>query len=117
MQVGGGIRDLRSLQRHLDAGATAVVIGTMLFSYVQAARAAVDLFGEGRIIAAVNVDGEEVKIRGWRHHSRSASRGRHASIEELGIRQVLMTDISHDGMAQGPNVALSTPIGSGACRR
>ncbi len=106
VQVGGGIRDLRAAQRHLDAGAAAVVIGTMPFADPEAARAAVDLFGPASVIAALDVEGGEVKIRGWRQPSGQTLPAGLRLIEEIGIQQVLITDISRDGMAAGPNVAL-----------
>lgn len=106
VQVGGGIRDLPSVRRHLEAGATAVVVGTMLFTDPDAARAAVALFGPQSIVAALDVDGEKVKILGWRKDSGSGLWDAARLVERLGIRQVLATDISRDGMASGPNVAL-----------
>jgi imidazole glycerol-phosphate synthase subunit HisF len=106
VQVGGGARDLQAIERRLDAGAAAVVIGTMLFADAAAARAAVDLFGAGRLIAALDVDGQEVKTHGWRQGSGRDLAAAMRWIDELGIRRVLMTDIARDGMAAGPNVAL-----------
>ena len=106
VQVGGGIRDLPAVWRHLEAGATAVVVGTMLFTDPDAARAAVALFGPQSIVAALDVDGEKVKILGWRKDSGSGLWDAARLAERLGIRQVLATDISRDGMGSGPNVTL-----------
>ena len=106
VQVGGGIRDLPSVWRHLEAGATAVVVGTMLFTDPDAARAAVALFGPQSIVVALDVDGEKVKILGWRKDSGSGLWDAARLAERLGIRQVLATDISRDGMGSRPNVAL-----------
>ncbi|MBU4270774.1 MAG: imidazole glycerol phosphate synthase subunit HisF [Planctomycetes bacterium] len=106
VQVGGGIRDLLSVWRHLEAGASAVVVGTMLFTDPDAARAAVALFGRQSIVAALDVDGEKVKILGWRKDSGSGLWDAARLAERLGIRQVLATDISRDGMGSRPNVAL-----------
>lgn len=106
VQVGGGIRDLNSIHRHLAAGATAVVVGTMLFADTEATRAAVSLFGPAAIIAALDVEGERVKTHGWQTSSGYTLAEAVRLIGDIGIRQVLITDISRDGAGTGPNVAL-----------
>ncbi|MEN6452438.1 MAG: imidazole glycerol phosphate synthase subunit HisF [Thermoguttaceae bacterium] len=106
VQIGGGIRDLEAVRRHLDAGAAAVVIGTMLFTNTSAARAAVDLFGPASVIAALDVEGDRVKTHGWRSESGYTLNDAVRLIDDVGIRQVLMTDIARDGAGAGPNVAL-----------
>ena len=62
VQVGGGIRSLRAVASHLDAGAAAVVLGTMPLTDAEAARAAVDLFGAAAVVAALDVAGEEGRV-------------------------------------------------------
>ena len=106
VQVGGGIRDLSAVARSLDAGAAAVVIGTMLFAEPEAVRSAIDLFGPTSLIAALDTDGGEVKIRGWQQGSGRSLAAAIQWIEELEIANVLITDISRDGTGNGPNVAL-----------
>lgn len=110
VQVGGGIRDLKSIRLHLEAGATAVVVGTVLFTDPNTVASAVVLFGEKSIVAALDVDGERetVRIRGWREDSGMSIWEAAAQVRRLGLRQVLATDISRDGMGTGPNVPLYT---------
>ncbi|NOS68269.1 MAG: imidazole glycerol phosphate synthase subunit HisF [Candidatus Peribacteraceae bacterium] len=106
IQVGGGMRSLKDIQSVLDAGADAVVIGTMLFENQEAARAAVTLFGADRIIAALDVEGDEVKIRGWKTGSGVTLGDACRQVQDIGIRQILVTDITRDGMGEGVNAAL-----------
>src|SRR5438128_2422807 len=54
IQIGGGMRTLQDIQAVLDAGASAVVIGTMLLEKPEMVRAAVTLFGVDRLIAALD---------------------------------------------------------------
>ena len=115
VQVGGGIRDLRAAERHLDAGATPSCSARCSLTDHEAARAAVDLFGAAAVIAALDVEGDEVKIHGWQKRSGQTSPAGLRLIDEMGIRQVLMTDISRDGMAQAPT-SRCTPIGDGDSR-
>lgn len=106
LQVGGGVRTLKDIQAVLDAGAAKVVISTMLFKKPAAARAAVNLFGANRLIAALDVRGEEVQIQGWQQGSGFDLSAACRLVEEVGIREILVTDIAQDGMAQGPSIGL-----------
>lgn len=106
VQAGGGVRSLKDIQRLLDAGAIAVVIGTMLFRDPEAARCAVTLFGERSIIGALDVEGNDVKIMGWRKRSQYDLQGAIRLAQKNGIRQILVTDIRRDGTGRGPNIFL-----------
>lgn len=106
LQVGGGMRTVKDVQAMLDAGAAKVVIGTMLFKNPAAVRAAVNLFGADRVIAALDVQGEEVKIHGWQTGSGVDLFTACRLAEEIGIGEILVTDISLDGMSQGPSMQL-----------
>jgi len=106
VQVGGGVRDLATMQRFLDAGAAAVVVGTMVILEPETVRAAVDLFGSSSIIAAIDVKDGQVKTHGWLAESGFTIVEAMQRVKNLGIRQVLLTDIAHDGMRSGPNVRL-----------
>ena len=87
VQVGGGIRDLPAVARALEAGAAAVVIGTMLFAEPEAVRSALDLFGRASVIAALDTDGGEVKVHGWQAGSGQSFAAALRWVEELGISQ------------------------------
>ncbi len=106
VQVGGGIRTFRDIQRFLDAGAAAVVIGTMLFKEPETARLAVTLFGIERIIGALDADDNDVKIMGWRERSGYDFDAAVRLATDIGLQQILVTDIARDGMERGPNCKL-----------
>jgi cyclase len=110
IQVGGGIRTLRDIQSLLDAGASKVVLGTMLFENPCAVKAAVTLFGKDRIIAALDTRGDEVRIHGWQRSSGADLFGACNRAEEIGIGEILVTDTARDGMNEGPNVDLYRAI-------
>jgi len=103
VQAGGGIRTLRDIQRFLDAGAAAVVIGTMLFSEPEAIRSAVTLFGADRVIGALDAEDEDVKIMGWRKRSGYGLDAAMRLAQSIGLQQILVTDIARDGVERGPN--------------
>lgn len=106
VQAGGGMRTLHDIQRILDAGASAAVIGTMLFSELETAKAAVMLFGVDRIIGALDVEGVNVKMKGWQEKSGHDLDAALRITMNIGIRKILVTDIARDGMERGPNVRL-----------
>ncbi|MDD5040802.1 MAG: imidazole glycerol phosphate synthase subunit HisF [Candidatus Peribacteraceae bacterium] len=106
VQAGGGIRDLKEVQLLLDAGASAVVIGTLLLRQPDVVRSAVTLFGKESIIGALDVDGAEVRIAGWRQGSAFDLRSAVRLARECGLRRILVTDIRRDGMGSGPNSGL-----------
>ncbi|MDD4627774.1 MAG: imidazole glycerol phosphate synthase subunit HisF [Candidatus Peribacteraceae bacterium] len=106
VQAGGGIRSLKDMQMLLDAGASAVVIGTLLFREPAVVRSAVLLFGERSIIAALDVEDGKVKINGWRRSSGASLLRAVRLARECGILRILVTDICRDGMENGPNDAL-----------
>ncbi len=112
IQVGGGIRTLRDIQLILDAGAIKTVIGTMLFKNPEAIRYAINVFGVDSLIAALDVQGREVRIQGWQQGSGCDLFEACRLTEEMGIREILVTDVALDGMEQGPNVALYAEIKS-----
>jgi phosphoribosylformimino-5-aminoimidazole carboxamide ribotide isomerase len=92
------------VQARLDAGASAVVLGTLLIEKPEAARAIVATFGE-RIVAGIDARGDRVATRGWQH---DAGRSRDDVVREVarwGVRRIVYTEIARDGMGTGYDVA------------
>jgi phosphoribosylformimino-5-aminoimidazole carboxamide ribotide isomerase len=102
VEVAGGIRSEAEAQRWLDAGAAAVVIGTMA---AENPAAAVELIGHqpGRVCVALDMRGGAISTHGW-------MKGSGASLEDLlevldgtPLERYIYTDISRDGTMLGPN--------------
>ena len=109
VQVGGGVRNMETLKAYMDAGATAVVLGTSVLldrSFVEEACGAYP----GRIIAGIDVRGGKVAIRGWTALVEEPLFGLLEKMGELGFSAVVLTDIGRDGMLQGPNLELLRDI-------
>ncbi|MDR1714024.1 MAG: 1-(5-phosphoribosyl)-5-[(5-phosphoribosylamino)methylideneamino]imidazole-4-carboxamide isomerase [Coriobacteriales bacterium] len=104
VEVGGGVRNLIAIERLLDAGCTRVVLGTKLITEPQFARCAVREFGEA-ICAGVDARDGEVAIEGWRAGSGVAASELIAEMAGWGIRHLVYTDISRDGMQTGIDAA------------
>ena len=104
VQTGGGIRSLEDARERFDAGASYVVLGTLLAEQTHIARAIVDVYGD-RIIAGIDARGDEVKVQGWKA---PAAMPRDDFVREMfawGIPRVIYTEIARDGAGSGYDVA------------
>jgi len=106
VQVGGGIRNVGDARRWLDCGAQKVVIGTVAADSPDVLQAIVDDAGAERVVAAVDVLDGEVRVAGWSRASRASLSEVLTSIASLGIEEVLITDISRDGVLRGPSFGM-----------
>jgi len=106
VQVGGGIRSVADARTWLDCGAEKVVIGTVAAVSPETLQAIVAAVGPERVIAAIDVRNGVVKVAGWERDATSSLAAVLARVEELGIREALVTDISHDGALRGPSFQL-----------
>jgi cyclase len=106
IQAGGGIRSLADARTWIDAGAEKVVIGTVAADAPEVMQAIVGELGAERVIAAVDVRDGIVRVAGWEREATASLAEVLARVEELGIGEVLITDISKDGAMRGPSFAL-----------
>jgi len=103
VEVGGGIRSLRVLERLARAGVERMVLGTVLVTDPIFVREAVAAFGE-RIVAGVDARDGMVAIDGWRAGTSTPAAELVTELIDLGIRHLVYTDISRDGMQTGVNL-------------
>ncbi len=104
VEVGGGIRTLDTMVRLVGAGAERCVLGTKLVTDPDFVREAVDAFGE-RVVAGVDARDGMVAIAGWREGTATPADELVGELAELGVRHLVYTDISRDGMQVGVNAA------------
>ena len=100
VQTGGGIRTMETMRRLADAGAARMVLGTKLVTDEAFVAEAVAAFGEA-VVAGVDARDGEVKIAGWREGTSVPAAELVAELAGLGIRHLVYTDISRDGMGTG----------------
>lgn len=103
VQTGGGIRTLETLARLEAAGASRMVLGTKLATDPAFVREAVARHGE-RITAGIDARDGMVAVEGWREGTATPAAELVAELRDLGIRHLVYTDISRDGMQTGVNV-------------
>jgi phosphoribosylformimino-5-aminoimidazole carboxamide ribotide isomerase len=104
VQTGGGIRSAEDVAARLDAGAHAVVVGTLLVEAPDAARALVERYG-ARIVAGIDARGDRVATRGWLAESGTSRDDLVRTVAGWGIERVVYTEIARDGMGSGYDVA------------
>lgn len=124
VQLGGGIRDLNTIERYLNAGITYVIIGSAAVKHPGFLRDACNAF-PGRIIVALDAKDGRVAVEGWSKVTQHAVINLAQKFQDDGVEALIYTDISRDGMMSGVNVeatvklaqALSIPvIASGGIR-
>jgi phosphoribosylformimino-5-aminoimidazole carboxamide ribotide isomerase len=103
VQTGGGVRTLADVQARIDAGAAAVVVGTVLVEDKAAARAIVARFGE-RIVAGIDARGDRVATRGWQKDAGVLRDDLVREVAAWGVRRIVYTEIARDGMGSGYDV-------------
>ncbi|MCF8303590.1 MAG: 1-(5-phosphoribosyl)-5-[(5-phosphoribosylamino)methylideneamino]imidazole-4-carboxamide isomerase [Bacteroidales bacterium] len=108
IDFGGGIRTFKSAQQALDAGAAYINVGTVAASMDEdgAFNAWIEYFGAEKFILASDVKNEKVVIGGWQLESTLEAVDIIRRFVQKGIRQVMVTDTSRDGMLQGMNTGL-----------
>lgn len=104
VELGGGIRSEEAVRHMLDLGVARVIIGTKAVERPMFMKELVDAFGADRIVAGVDAKDGLVAVQGWESLSTVTAKELCLKMEELGIRHVVYTDISRDGMLNGPNV-------------
>ncbi|MDG9730514.1 1-(5-phosphoribosyl)-5-[(5-phosphoribosylamino)methylideneamino]imidazole-4-carboxamide isomerase [Ignatzschineria sp. RMDPL8A] len=110
IQVGGGIRTVEDVKALLSIGVQRVVIGSTAVKNPEMVKAWFEEFGADRLVLALDVRieaGEKrVAVSGWQETSDLTLEELIALYEPVGLKHVLCTDISKDGMLTGSNVAL-----------
>lgn len=117
VQLGGGIRDLDTIERYLDDGISYVVIGTAAVKNPGFMKDACSAFG-GHIIVGLDAKDGKVATDGWSKLTGHEVVDLAKKFEDYGVEAVIYTDIGRDGMLTGINVdatvklaqALSIPV-------
>ncbi|MBE6998272.1 MAG: 1-(5-phosphoribosyl)-5-[(5-phosphoribosylamino)methylideneamino]imidazole-4-carboxamide isomerase [Ruminococcaceae bacterium] len=105
IEVGGGIRNMDTVRRYLEAGASRVILGTAAVTDRAFLKKAVDAYGE-KIAVGVDLKDGYVAVKGWTETTAESAESFCAAMREEGVGTLIITDISRDGAMQGTNLAL-----------
>lgn len=109
VQVGGGIRSLKSAEKYLSIGVDRVIIGTKALEDPDFLTQLIKKFGDKLVVAVDGKDGF-VAINGWKDQSKMPIMTFIGQLQEIGVKRILCTDISRDGLLQGSNIDLYKEI-------
>ena len=103
IQLGGGIRSLEMIEAALNKGIQRVILGTSAINNSKMVETALDAFEE-RVVIGIDAKDGMVAIEGWEQTSRYTAIDLAKKMEQLGVKSIIYTDISRDGMLLGPNL-------------
>lgn len=104
-EIGGGIRNMETVERYFAAGVSRVILGTAAVTDQAFLRAAVDKYGE-KIAVGVDIKDGMVAIKGWIEKSEYDAFDFCEKMQKIGVKTIICTDISKDGAMKGANHAL-----------
>lgn len=111
VQLGGGIRNRKSIDAWLEAGVDRVILGTAALRDPELVKStAGDL--PGRIVVGIDARDGRVAVEGWAETSDLPALELARRFEGCGVAAIIVTDIGRDGMKTGVNVALTSEIAS-----
>ena len=103
VQLGGGIRDLRTIEGWLNQGVTRVIIGTAAVKDPALVREAARLF-PGRVAVGIDARDGQVAVDGWAKTSQVTALELGQRFEDAGVCAIIYTDIARDGVLMGLNI-------------
>lgn len=117
VQLGGGIRNLETIEQYIKIGVHRIVIGTLAFKNPLLVQDACNSF-PGSIGVGIDARDGMVSINGWKEQTNEKALDFARELEDMGVSVIIYTDISRDGMLTGPNIestkemamALSVPL-------
>ncbi len=116
-QLGGGIRDLATVEAYLALGVSRVILGTAAQRNPELVKDACEKF-PGRIVVGIDAKNGMVAVQGWAEVTGITAVELAKKFEGYGVAAIIYTDIARDGMLQGPNLeatkalaqAISIPV-------
>lgn len=110
IQFGGGLRSMVDIERAIACGTRRVVIGTAAVENPELVRDLVAQYGPERIAVGIDARDGRVRTRGWANESDASPAGLARSMKELGVRTLIYTDISRDGVLSGVNIEATAAL-------
>ncbi len=108
-QLGGGIRDMATIERWLDRGLARVILGTAAVDDPGLVREAASAF-PGQVAVGIDARAGRVATRGWAEETEIGATDLARRFEDAGVAAIIYTDIDRDGAMQGPNVEATAAL-------
>lgn len=105
VEIGGGIRNMETADRYFSCGVSRVILGTAAVTDADFLESAVSKYGD-KIAVGADVRDGFIAINGWKEKSSLSLSDFLKNMQDLGVKNVICTDISKDGAMRGTNLAL-----------
>jgi phosphoribosylformimino-5-aminoimidazole carboxamide ribotide isomerase len=109
VEVGGGIRNLDSIQKYIDAGVEKVILGSAAIKDKNFLKEACENF-PNKIALGLDAKDGYLSVSGWKESSDQLTLDYLKEVNDYGINRLIYTDINRDGMKQSPNFEETTKI-------
>ncbi|MEN6321566.1 MAG: 1-(5-phosphoribosyl)-5-[(5-phosphoribosylamino)methylideneamino]imidazole-4-carboxamide isomerase [Syntrophaceae bacterium] len=109
VQVGGGIREIKTIETYIKMGVNWVILGTMALRDKKFVRKACDTF-KGNIILGIDAKDGKVAVTGWTEQTKESAIDVAKGYEGYGLAAIVYTDIKRDGMETGVNIDATQSI-------
>lgn len=103
VQVGGGVRDLNTVDKLLEMGVSRVILGTVAIINPDLVEECCNKYGE-RIVLGIDARNGKVAIEGWGLTAEKQAVELALEMQEKGVKRIIFTDIWRDGTLKGPNL-------------
>ena len=114
VEVGGGVRDMQTVERYLSCGVSRVILGTAAVQDEAFLCRALAQYGE-KIAVGVDIADGYVATHGWTQTSQYTCEAFFEKMQQLGVKTIICTDISRDGAMRGTNRALYGTLSARYC--
>jgi len=111
IECGGGVRSLKTIDYLVEIGMNYVILGTLAIYNPEVLRQAVSKYGD-KIIVAVDANEGKVAIGGWKDITAVDAIELAQKLKDMGVKEMIYTDILKDGTLQGPNLEGLKNMGS-----
>ncbi|MDA7965628.1 1-(5-phosphoribosyl)-5-[(5-phosphoribosylamino)methylideneamino]imidazole-4-carboxamide isomerase [Ruegeria sp.] len=108
-QLGGGIRDMATIETWIDKGLARVILGTVAVENPDLVREAARAF-PGRVAVGIDARNGMVATKGWAEETDVQVTDLARSFEDAGVAAIIYTDINRDGAMQGPNIEATAAL-------
>ena len=108
-QLGGGIRDMATIEMWLSKGLARVILGTVAVENPDLIRGAARAF-PGKVAVGIDARGGRVATKGWAEETNVDAVDLARSFEDAGVAAIIYTDINRDGAMQGPNIEATADL-------
>lgn len=109
VQLGGGIRDMATIENWIERGVNRVILGTVAVENPSLVRDAAEAF-PGKIAVGIDARAGRVATRGWATETDVKATDLARQFEDVGVAAIIYTDIDRDGAMQGPNIAATEAL-------